>query len=212
MGCPLGFVERILTRGNNVLPPDSPVAVVVPKILALVVTLGVISACAGPSRGTATPAAGPSPASAVRIEKDFTLVAYQGEPVLSGEGPFSRVFEQGKPVILNFWAGQCPPCRAEMPEFQRVADEFQGKVIFVGVDVGPFTGLGTHDDARRLLQELGIRYPAGYAVDASPLQLYNVRSMPTTVFLTATGEVSSTTGGILVGSQLRGAVQRLVGS
>jgi thiol-disulfide isomerase/thioredoxin len=88
--------------------------------------------------------------------KSFGLVAYQGEAVLgTGETTFPRVFEQGKPVILNFWAGQCPPCRAEMPAFQRVADEFEGKVQFIGVDIGVFTGLGSHADARQLLTELG---------------------------------------------------------
>ena len=140
------------------------------------------------------------------------MVLYQGEAVIGGrEIQFSRVFEQSKPVVLNFWAGQCPPCRAEMPEFQRLASEFDGRVIFVGVDVGVFTGLGTQDDARSLLQELEILYPAGYAVDASALQLYNVRSMPTTVYLAASGGVVTTASGIVTGGQLRSAVQALAG-
>jgi cytochrome c-type biogenesis protein len=141
------------------------------------------------------------------------MVAYQGEDVLGGkEVKFSQVFQQRKPVVLNFWAGQCPPCRAEMPEFQKVADEYASKVIFVGVDVGPFTNLGSHDDGKRLLAELGIRYPTAYAVDASPLQPYGVRAMPTTVYLTATGEIQDTVNGIVREPQLRSALQRLVGS
>jgi thiol-disulfide isomerase/thioredoxin len=145
--------------------------------------------------------------------KDFNIVAYQGEDVFGGkEAKFSQIFRQGKPVVLNFWAGQCPPCRAEMPEFQQVADEYQGKVIFVGIDVGPFTGLGNHDDAQRLLTELGIGYPAAYAVDASPLQPYGVRAMPTTVYLSKTGEIQDTTNGIVREPQLRAELQKLVGS
>jgi len=123
---------------------------------------------------------------------------------------FSKAFEQKLPIVLNFWAGQCPPCRAEMPAFQRVADELEGKVLFVGVDVGPFTGLGSHDDARRLLMELGIRYPAGYAVDASTIRLYEVTSMPTTIFFSRTGERMSTAPGMLTESQLRANVQRIL--
>lgn len=69
---------------------------------------------------------------------DFRIVAYQGEAVLGGkDSTFSKVFEQGKPVVLNFWAGNCPSCSVEMPGFQKVATEFAGKVIFVGLDVGP---------------------------------------------------------------------------
>jgi thiol-disulfide isomerase/thioredoxin len=88
--------------------------------------------------------------------RDFAVVAYQGESAFGGEqGRFSQVFAQNKPVVLNFWAGQCPPCRAEMPEFQKVADEYKDSVLFVGVDVGQFTGLGTHDDARAFCKSSG---------------------------------------------------------
>ena len=141
---------------------------------------------------------------------DFAIVAYQGDDLLGGhETTFANVFAHGKPVVLNFWAGLCPPCRAEMPAFQRVADEFAGKVIFVGVDVGPYIGLGSQDDARRLLDELGIRYPAVYAADASPLQLYRVQGMPTTLFLTAEGRLAHRQSGLLLETHLRTRVSAL---
>lgn len=123
---------------------------------------------------------------------------------------FSRVFEKKEPVILNFWAGNCPPCRAEMPGFQKVSTEFSGRVIFVGIDVGPFTGLGTHNDAVRLYQQLGIHYPLAYAVDASPLQRYNVQGMPTTVLLRSSGQVAERFTGILTEDQLRSEIQKLL--
>jgi len=142
--------------------------------------------------------------------KSFGLVAYQGEAVFGvGETTFPRVFEHGKPVVLNFWAGQCPPCRAEMPAFQRVADEFEGKVQFIGVDVGAFTGLGSHADARQLLAELGIRYPAAYATDATAVRAYNIRSMPSTVFFDKQGRIADQIPGLVLESQLRSIVGRL---
>ena len=141
---------------------------------------------------------------------DFAIVAYQGDDLLGGhETTFANVFAHGKPVVLNFWAGLCPPCRAEMPAFQRVADEYAGNVIFLGVDVGPYIGLGSQDDARRLLDELGIHYPAAYAADASPLQLYEVLSMPTTLFLTADGRLMHKQSGLLLEAQLRTRVDAL---
>jgi len=140
---------------------------------------------------------------------DFSLVAYQGEAELGGkQSKFSKVFEQGKPVVLNFWAGNCPSCSVEMPGFQKVSSEFSGKVIFVGLDVGPFTGLGTHDDAVTLARQLGIRYPLAYAVDASPLEIYKVQGMPTTIFLDAKGHVVARGHGILTEGQLRSEIQQ----
>ncbi len=140
---------------------------------------------------------------------DFSLVAYQGEAELGGkQSKFSKVFEQGKPVVLNFWAGNCPSCSVEMPGFQKVSSEFSGKVIFVGLDVGPFTGLGTHDDAVTLARQLGIRYPLAYAVDASPLEIYKVQGMPTTIFLDAKGQVVARVTGILSDGQLRHEIQQ----
>ncbi len=139
----------------------------------------------------------------------FRIVAYQGEAILgSKETTFDRVFEQAKPVVLNFWAGNCPSCQVEMPAFERVSTEFAGRVIVVGIDVGPFTGLGTHEDAVKLYTRLGIHYPLAYAVDASPLQLYGVQGMPTTVFLTANGQVVDRVTGILSEDQLRSEIQQ----
>jgi thiol-disulfide isomerase/thioredoxin len=135
------------------------------------------------------------------------MVAYQGQDVLGGsEVNFSHVLAQGKPVVLNFFAGACAPCQAEMPGFQKVADQFGNRVIFVGLDVGSFTGLGTHDDAERLLRQLGIRYPAAYAVDTTPLTQY-VQGMPTTVVFDAKGKVSSRFTGTVIQAQLDRALQ-----
>jgi thiol-disulfide isomerase/thioredoxin len=140
---------------------------------------------------------------------NFRIVAYQGDAVLGGkETEFGRVFDSGKPVVLNFWAGACAPCNAEMPGFQKVATEYASKVNIVGVDVGPFTGLGTHEDAVKLYTQLGIHYPLAYAVDASPLQLYGVQGMPTTVFLTGKGQVVDQVTGILTEDQLRTEIQQ----
>ncbi len=175
----------------------------------------VLTACGGRSgSGQTTTGATPNSAANPPVSvSDFKLVAYQGDDVLGGhETKFSTIFNQGKPVVLNFFAGQCPPCQGEMPAFQRVANENQGKVIFVGVDAGPFTGLGSHDDARKLLSRLSIQYPAAYAVDASPLRLYNVLGLPGTFFFTARGTITDRSPGPLTETQLRGIVQRLIAS
>jgi thiol-disulfide isomerase/thioredoxin len=140
---------------------------------------------------------------------DFRMVAYQGEAILGGkETSFDQVFRQGKPVVLNFWAGACAPCNAEMPGFQQISTEYAGRVIVVGLDVGAFVGMGSHDDAVQRYTRLGIHYPLVYAVDASPLQRYAVEGMPTTLFLTAKGQVVDRVRGALTAEQLRSEIQQ----
>lgn len=172
-----------------------------------------LTACGGAASDPTI--AGPSAAASSATDPpvsvpDFKIVAYQGDALLGGhETTFSAVFNQRKPVVLNFFGGQCPPCQGEMPAFQRVAGEQQGSVIFVGIDAGAFTGLGSHDDARKLLSRLHIEYPAAYAVDASPLRLYNVLGLPSTIFFDARGRITDRSPGALTETQLRGIIQRL---
>ena len=143
--------------------------------------------------------------------RDFDLVAYQGDDVLGGhEVKFSSVFRNGKPIVLNYWAGLCPPCRAEMPGFQRAADAHAGQVVFVGVDVGPFVQLGTREDAVQLYNALRIRYPLAYATSVQPLRLYSVQGMPTTVFFSAGGRVVDKVSGMLSESQVNAEIQKLL--
>ena len=69
-------------------------------------------------------------AKTVRIPSDFQIRAYSGIASLGGDNlAFSSLLGQGKPVVLNFWDGLCPPCRAEMPDIQAVYHQFEGSVI-----------------------------------------------------------------------------------
>lgn len=76
-----------------------------------------------------------------------------------------------------------------MPGFARVAGEFSGKVTVVGVDIGPFVGLGNHDDGLRLLKITGTSYPAGYALDASALRQFGVLGTPTSLYFDRHGRL-----------------------
>ncbi len=127
---------------------------------------------------------------------DFTIALYQGEAAL-GSGEFALSDLEGTPVVLNYWAGLCPPCRAEMPEFQEFGDDYEGRVILLGVDLGKFLGLGTQEDARNLLAELGVTYPAGYTEDGSVVEAHRVLGLPTTIFVNSDGILHRKWDGIL---------------
>ncbi len=139
------------------------------------------------------------------------LFLYSGADDLGGEEvTLSEVLQLGKPVVLNFWAGLCPPCRDEMPDFQEVHSERQDEFLMLGVDVGRFTQLGSQSDAEDLLEELGITYPTAYVKSDALMREYNVFAMPTTVFLTADGDIVSQKGGFMTGDEVRERVQDMI--
>lgn len=134
----------------------------------------------------------PAPASTAResgkAAPDFPITAYQGEGVLGGK-TINLSQLRGKPIILNFYAGNCPPCRAEMPDFQAVYRQYQDKILLIGLDVGPFTGLGSREDGQKLLKDLAIAYPAGTTLDSTVPAKYGVLGMPTTVSIKQDGTI-----------------------
>jgi thiol-disulfide isomerase/thioredoxin len=142
---------------------------------------------------------------------DFKIGSYTTAGVLpEGESSFSQVLALKKPVVLNFWGGDCPPCREEMPDFQEVANQFGNQVIFVGVDVGPFVGLGSHDQARSLLKDLDITYPTGYAIDDTPVRAYNIPGLPITLLIDKEGHVAKTKTGLYRESDLTNDLKKLL--
>ena len=137
-----------------------------------------------------------STAETKEIVADFRIGLYQGQDDL-GAAEISLSDLRGKPVVLNYWAGLCPPCRAEMPEFQEFADEYEGKITLIGVDLGQYLGLGSREDAQKLLVDLGVTYPAGFTDDGSLVEAHRVLGLPTTIFVTADGHLHKKWDGVL---------------
>lgn len=71
------------------------------RLVPIALGAAILAGCGG-GKGAASGAASAAP--------DFPIVAYQGAALLGGaETRFAAVFRHGQPVVLNFWAGQCPP-------------------------------------------------------------------------------------------------------
>lgn len=91
---------------------------------------------------------------------------------------------RGHPVVINKWASWCDPCRAEFPEFQRVATERGREVAFLGLNSG---------DSRQPAERFLARYPTPYPSYVDPDEdiaraLEAPANYPVTVFLDAKGE------------------------
>ena len=128
---------------------------------------------------------------------DFPIIVSQGQDILGGDEVAMESLVGDKPVVLNFWAAECPPCRAELPEFQEFHEEYGDRIIVLGVDLGQFTGQGTPEQGRELLTELDVHIPAGYTEDSEILPKYGVLGLPTTVFINADGSIHNKWTGAL---------------
>ena len=168
------------------------------RILAGIGVGVILTACGetAVSESTPAPTAAAStdvsgfPAGEARPAADFAFEAYQGADLVGGETvQFSQIIAAGKPVVLNFWAAQCPPCRVEMPEFDHAWQAARDRVLLVGLDVGPLINLGTRAEGEALVQELGVTYPVGTTSDATVMQRYQVLGMPSTLFITTQSQI-----------------------
>jgi cytochrome c biogenesis protein CcmG/thiol:disulfide interchange protein DsbE len=183
-----------------------------------VVAIGIFAFSSGDQETNTTASSGSETAASTSTSSDsdgnFPIIAYP--QAIAELGPdqleFTELLGTGKPVVLNFWAGQCPPCRAEMPAFQSVYDTYSDDFLLVGVDIGPFIGLGTRQSAIDLLAELEVTYPTAYSVDARAMQDFNVLGMPTTVFYDGDGVEVNRHTGLLTEQALEENVRDLVGA
>lgn len=105
---------------------------------------------------------------------------------------------QGSPTVLNFWASSCPPCVAEMPEFEEVYQELRDQVAFVGMNTGD-----RREAAERLVEQTGVSYPLAEDGDNTVFRSFQGFVMPTTVFIDADGGVAFAWAGVLTGDELR---------
>ena len=176
-----------------------------------VVALVLLAACGGQTQSDyQSPPAAPEGVSN-GFAPDFRITAYRGEDVLGGkETPFSKLLFRDKPVVLNFWAGACPPCRAEMPEFEQVHQQYKDRVILFGLDVGPFVRLGSREDGKKLIEELEITYPTGSTFDAEVVREYGILGMPTTIFIKPNGKIVKKWTGILNKRKMTELVEELL--
>lgn len=185
---------------------------------ALLAIVAIAAALALAACGTdAAPSASQSPdagaGGAVSLETpDLEISVYQGQETLGGESAaLSDALAHGKPVVLNFWAALCPPCRAEMPEFQRVHERRGGEVTILGVDIGPQQFLGTREEGRALLRDLGVTYAAGTTYNETVARDFEILGMPTTIFIRADGSVARKWSGVINEEKLNELVDELVG-
>lgn len=123
--------------------------------------------------------------------------ADRGDPIaLSGtdldDVPVDVAELRGKPVVINVWWSQCPPCRTEMPLLVAAATRLRGRAHFLGIDIRD----PSPDPGRSFVDAFDVPYPSLYDPDGTSLLAFSgalgPRTIPSTVVLDADGKVAAT--------------------
>lgn len=133
---------------------------------------------------------------------DFTLEDLSGASVTLSD-------YRGQVVIVNLWASWCGPCRAEMPEIQKVysANRERGLVVLAVNS----TVQDNEADARAFVQELGLTFPVLLDREGAVSRRYLLRALPSTFFIDRTGVIRAViVGGPMSRATLQTKVEGLL--
>ncbi len=108
---------------------------------------------------------------------DFVLPTFEGKDVR-----LSAFL--GKPVVLNFWASWCAPCRSEATALSTVAAAVNDDIVFIGINVRD-----QEDDAREFIAEYNVSYRNVRDVDGQVEAMYSGIGIPMTVFIDSKGTI-----------------------
>jgi cytochrome c biogenesis protein CcmG/thiol:disulfide interchange protein DsbE len=100
----------------------------------------------------------------------------------------------GKPVVVNFWASWCIPCKDEAPVLQKTYEKYRSRgLVVLGIDAQDF-----RKDGRHFMKRFGVTYPVVYDGKGSTLGKWGVTGFPETFFVNRSGK--------LVGERIEGGV------
>lgn len=152
-----------------------------------------------PDNTSAPPAGGRTGAPGNRnAAPDFTVTDGGGNRVSTAD-------LSGKPVILNFWATWCPPCRSELPAFDKLYRQYGNEVSFMMIDLTDGYR-ETVEGVKKFISENGYTFPVYYDTEGSAAEAYNVSSIPFTVAVGRNGNIVGTH----LGAMSEAALEKLI--
>ncbi|MFA9376488.1 MAG: TlpA family protein disulfide reductase [Lachnotalea sp.] len=110
--------------------------------------------------------------------QDFQLVDLQGNKVSLSD-------YKGKKVFLNFWATWCPPCKAEMPEIEKIYQETKDSdLVILAVEIGE-----PQEDVKTFVDNNNYNFKVLLDFDQSVATSYGISSIPTSFFIDEAGNI-----------------------
>ena len=159
------------------------------KVVLLIILTWVllVTGCTEPSVARV---GGPAP--------DFRLENLDGKSISLGDF-------RGKPVLINFWATWCPPCRDEMPYLQQVYEEWSDKgLVVLAINIGE-----SPSEAKRFLQTHNLSLPVLLDTEENAARKYNITGIPTTFFIDSDGIIQQK---IIGAFPNKGAIEKYLNS
>ncbi len=111
--------------------------------------------------------------------------------------------QRDKPVILNFWASWCGPCRQEAPALKAIYEKYQDRLDFYAINLTSDDDL---ESAKAFVNEFNLPFPVLLDETGSVSKQYQVSSIPTTYFIDANGVIRHK----IIGAADRGSFEQVV--
>ena len=135
-----------------------------------------------------------------RPAPDFSLTTFEGTTISMAEDL------QGKPIVINFWASWCPPCRVEAPLIERTWRAYKNRgLIFLGVNIQD-----RKEDALNYIREFDVTYPNGPDPNGEISIDYGVSGLPVTFFISRKGKVVRRWVGAIEKSVLISSIEEIM--
>jgi len=140
--------------------------------------------------------------SVLKAAPDFTVTDEAGNAVKLSD--FS-----GKPIVLNFWASWCPPCKSEMPHFNKLYGDKKDEVVFLMVDLTDGER-ETKETGLQYVREQGFDFPIYFDTKQEAVKAYEVTSIPATFFINADGKIVTSHQGAIDETSLYEDIQLIL--
>lgn len=167
--------ERIRGAHLNFRPYKLLIALAIAGLVFAIAAASLLLVQGGATRGSSSGL----PSAAREVAPDFSLVLLDGRNIqLSGY--------KGKPVLINFFASWCLPCREEMPAIEKIVHEYKPKgVVFLGISTDD-----TEANARDFVKKYGVTFMVGVDKTTAIQKAFGLYGIPTTYFIDKQGKIN----------------------
>lgn len=133
---------------------------------------------------------------------DFTVVDYNGKQTKLSD-------KKGKPVVVNFWASWCGPCKSEFPAFEDAYNKYGNDVEFMMINLTDGYQ-ETISSAKSFIDEQNYTFPVYYDTTMSASNAYGVFSIPKTLFIDKNGNIVQNRTGTISQDTLEQNIESLL--